>query len=52
MNQMIDYGGYCEYASQNAYNIDEEVVPLVVRCDVEHGHRVSLISISYEKYLK
>jgi hypothetical protein len=43
MNQVVDYGGNREYSSNDAYNIDEESVPLVEVHHIKHSHWVCFV---------
>ncbi len=49
---MVDNGSHGENASQNADNVDEQAVPIVMRVDLQNCHWVSFISILITIYLK
>lgn len=40
---MVDDGCHREDAAQDADDVDEQRVPLVMRLDLQHGHRVGFI---------
>ena len=44
VHHVVDDRGDCEDASQDADNIDEEGVPLVMGINEEYSHRVCLVS--------
>jgi hypothetical protein len=44
VHEVINDGGHSEDTTKNTHNIDEERVPLVMRNDVKHSHRVGFVS--------
>lgn len=40
---MVDDGRYCEDSTQDAYDIDEQRMPLVMRLDLQDSHWVGFI---------